>query len=131
MDVSGQGAVLELLDVKNVFSDVLASILWYKSTGLIMDPTLSQIMHQHDNGYETLYDHLVHVGHPSLQAYPSLPAEPCQHTIDCKLADYCLAWNIFTPCIRLSMVKTCPISTYAAISVPHASIFSDLCPQVT
>jgi hypothetical protein len=83
------------VDVENVFGDVLASLLRYKSTGLILDPALSQIVHQHDNGYEAIYDLLVHAGHPSLQAYPSLPTEPRQHP-DCKLSDYCLAWNVYT-----------------------------------
>ena len=83
------------LDVKNVFGDVLVSLLRYKSTGLILDPALSQIVHQHDNGYEAIYDLLVHVGHPSLQAYPLLPIKPHQ-LLDSKLFDYCLAWNVYT-----------------------------------
>ena len=39
---------------ENVFGDVLASLLCYKSTGLILDPALSQIIHQHDNEYDTI-----------------------------------------------------------------------------
>ena len=74
------------VDVENVFGDVLASLLWYKSTSLIADPALSQIIHRHDNGYEAIYDLLVHAGHPFLQAFPSIPTEPHQHP-DCKLSN--------------------------------------------
>ena len=83
------------VDIENVFGDVLASLLRYKSTGLILDPALSQIVHQHDNGYDAIYDLLVHASHPFLQAYPSIPTEPHQH-LYCKLLDYCLGWNIYT-----------------------------------
>ena len=78
-----------------MFGDVLTLLLWYKSTGLILDPALSQIVHQRDNGYDAIYDLLVHAGHPFLQAYLLIPTEPCQHS-DCKLSDYCLGWNIYT-----------------------------------
>ena len=75
-----------------MFGNVLASPLWYKSTGLIVDPALSQIIHQHDNGYNTIYNLLVN---PFIQAYPSIPTEPHQHP-NCKLLDYCLGWVVYT-----------------------------------
>ena len=74
---------------------LLRSCLRYKSTGLILDPALSQIVHQHDNGYDAIYDLLVHVGHPFLQAYPLIPYKPHQLP-DCRLSDYCLEWNMYT-----------------------------------
>ena len=78
-----------------MFGDVLASLPQYKSTSLIADPALSQIIHQHDNGYDTIYDLLVHAGHPFLQAFLSIPTGPRQHP-DCKLSDYCLDWAVYT-----------------------------------
>ena len=96
------------LDVENVFGDFLVSLLQYRSTGLVADPALSQIVHQHDNGYEAIYD-LVHVGHPSLQADPSLPTEPHQHH-DCKLATTVWA-GTSTPCTGPYMWNICQLNT--------------------
>ena len=83
------------VDVETVFGDIVASILCSKSTGFIVVPALSQIIHQHDNGYDIIYDLLVHAGHPFLQSYPLIPPqEPHQH-LDCKVSDYCLEWNVY------------------------------------
>ena len=78
-----------------MFGDVLASLLRYKSTSMILDPALSQIIHQHDNGYKAIYDLLVYAGHPFLQTYPLISTEPHQHP-DCKLLNYCLGWAVYT-----------------------------------
>ena len=126
------------VDIENVFGDVLASLLRYKSTGLILDPALSQIVHQHDNGYDAIYDLLVHASHPFLKAYPLIPTEPCQH-LDCKLLDYC--WGgMCTICIKRYMASTCQIviscKSFSRICLPHTfqsqpSVHEDPCTRST
>ena len=82
------------IDVLNVFAGLLATSLKSKSTGLLSDPAMAQIVQQHEDGYVALYELNVYAGHPHLQTFPALLPEPRQDA-DCCLATHLTAWQTY------------------------------------
>ena len=80
--------------VENTFRDLLTLILCCKGTGLIADAALCQIIQQHDNSYLHCMTFLC-----MLATHHCRPNHLCLRSlvsIFFKLADYCLAWNVYT-----------------------------------